>query len=125
MPISYSVDAVEGLVSIRWEGRITAAILDEHWRKLVGDPEVLACGASLGDLRQAELCFTGPELQELIRQHLVPVLASRKWITAILVDTKVQFGVGRQYSALTALTSNSNLFGDESEALAWLRTQRA
>jgi phage gp36-like protein len=122
-PISYSVDNALGVIFEVWHGEITASDLRRHWEDYLSDPTVLALRRTLVDLRAATIRFTGNELSNLISYLVIPVLKGQDWLTAILVEQPVQFGVSRQYQVFAERYSTDSIFHDYDEALLWLRRQ--
>ena len=120
MTTTYEIDSTQQLVRARWVGAIDAQALKAHWKEIVRDPGAENCRGSLGDLREAELCFTGAEMAALVRSILVQFLEGRSWKSAVLVERQVQFGVARQWDAFTGARVDVAIFDDEGKALDWL-----
>jgi hypothetical protein len=120
-PISYSVDKALGIIFEVWHGDVTAVDLRRYWEAYLANPDVLALRRTLVDLRGANIRFTGYELSNLVSTVVLPVLKGRDWITAIVVERPVQFGVSRQYQAFADQYSRDIIFHDYDEALHWLR----
>ena len=121
MPISYTIDYVQGVIFEVWRDDVTAADLHRHWRALHTDPEALAIRKTLVDVRGSRLLFTGDEMSDLVSSVVVPLLDGRDWITAILLEQPVHFGVSRQYQIFAERYSKDSIFHDYDEALHWLR----
>lgn len=122
MPITYSISADKAVIHEVWVGDISIKDLKEYWATYLQDPDVMTIRKTLVDLRQATILFTGQELSNLIR-IVVPVLQGKDWITALLVEEAVQFGVSRQYQVFAELYSNDSIFHDPKKAEQWLRQQ--
>lgn len=121
LPISYSIDKELGVVMTTWCGDITAADIRRHWERFFSDPEVLAAGRSVADVRAANFQFTGQELSNLVAEVVVPLLVGRSWRTAIVVARPAQFGVSKQFQVYAQLFSTGRIFHDPGEALRWIR----
>ena len=120
-PITYSIDQDSGIISEVWRGDVTAADLRRYWGAYLANPDVLALRRTLVDLRAANIRFTGAELSNLVSTVVLPALKGRDWITAIVVEQPVQFGVSRQYQVFADHYSSDSIFYDYEEALLWLR----
>lgn len=120
MGMSYKVDKALGVVFEKWSGTITAKELGPYWRGLVADPEVLACDKVLVDVRDVVPGFSGEEVRKLVVAILEAPLKERSFKIAVLVSKPVQYGVARQFQVYSSLLSESEVFRDEAEALAWL-----
>jgi hypothetical protein len=88
---------------------------------LLTDPEALAIRKTLVDVRGSRLLFTGDEMSELVASVVVPLLDGRDWISAILLEQSVHFGVSRQYQMFAERYSKDSIFHDYDQALQWLR----
>jgi hypothetical protein len=124
MPITYVVDREVGVIHEKWSGEVDAAELGDYWRGYLSDSAVLDLRATLVDMRSAEIQFTGAELKSLIASVVNPVLEGRSWLTAIVVDHPVQFGVSRQYHAFAEHYSEDAIFSDPEAAMGWLLQHR-
>jgi hypothetical protein len=122
MPISYTLDEAEGLITEVWTGEIAASDLASHWERYLADPEVLRIRRTLVDLRECRILFKGAELSTLIKSIVIPILNGRDWKTAIVVDDPAQFGVSRQYQAFAESYSRDAIFSDPEDARRWLLT---
>lgn len=120
MPITYATDCEKKLITEVWTGEITAECVAAYWKRYLDDPEVLAIRRTLVDLRQANILFTGSDLQTLIQNIVLPVLKGRDWKTAIVVEGPIQYGVSRQYQVFADIYSTDAIFYDIEEALHWL-----
>jgi hypothetical protein len=120
MPIKYDIDRPRGIIIETWWGKITKETVAHHWEKCLSDPEVLDCRRTLADLRQTEIAFTGPELEQLVKAVAIPKLTGKKWKTAILVSNSLQFGSSRQYQVFAESFSKDSIFYDETAAILWL-----
>lgn len=122
--IAYVVDPGLDLVLEEWSGDITRDALAAHWSGLMQDMTALRCRRTLVDFSAATIHLHGQDLVELIDNVLLPALQGRRWITAIVAASAVQYGFGRQYLAFGARFSNTRIFREVDEALAWLATER-
>lgn len=120
MPITYSIDREDNLITEIWTGRIAAGDLEAYWRRLLSDPEVMAIRRTLVDLRKAEILFTGGELAALVDAVVTPKLAGRRWKTAVVVERPAQFGTVRQYQVFAGHFSSDAIFHDLDDARRWL-----
>ncbi len=126
MPITYSIEVEEGgaIIVETWSGQITGNDLAAHWKVYLADPEVLKIRRTVVDLRNAEILFFGPELNDLIQTIVAPKLDDLDWKTAIVVSNAVQFGVSRQYQVFAAWYSLDSIFDDFAAARTWLLAQK-
>lgn len=120
MPITYTTDREKKLITEIWTGDISAEHLAAYWKKYLEDPDVLAIRRTLVDLRQADILFTGRDLDDLIQRIVLPVLQGRIWKTAIVVEKPVQYGTGRQYQVFAERYSRDAIFYDLEDARSWL-----
>jgi hypothetical protein len=120
MPITYAIDRDAKLITETWAGQIRRDDVAEYWRRFLSDPEVMEIRCTLADLRQAEFCITGAELDALVRGIIIPALDGRDWRTALVVGGPVQFGVSRQYQVFAERFSRNAIFRSIEEARAWL-----
>jgi hypothetical protein len=118
-PISYVVDEGLDLILEEWRGDVTAELLGGHWRAFVANPRVLACRRTVVDITDANVLLVGQDFRNLIDSIVTPALKGRKWVTAIVVRSDVQYGISRQYGAY-ALYSEDQIFRSVAEALAWI-----
>lgn len=120
MPIDCTPRPEDGFVEVTWSGTITACDLSRRWSEILPDPEVLRIGRALTDVREADLAFSGAELAEAVRTVAVPALQGRKWRSAIVVRTPLQFGVSRQYEVFAKEFGEAGIFFDLDAARRWL-----
>lgn len=120
MPIAYAIDQENQVVRTTWTGEVTADDLVSHWEELFADPQALALGRSVVDLRDAELKITGAELDQLLSTVAPRLLQGRRWKTAVLANKPAQYGSGRQFEVLSEAVSRSATFHDYDEAVRWL-----
>lgn len=120
MPITYTTDREKKLITEVWTGGIDAPHLAAYWKRYLEDPEVLAIRRTLVDLRQADILFTGRDMDDMIRDIVLPVLQGRDWKTAIVVEKPVQYGTGRQYQVFANRYSKDAIFYDVEDARSWL-----
>jgi hypothetical protein len=120
--ITGEVDAEAGVILERWTGVVTSADVEAYWTKLVSDPRVLACTASLANISECTLQLSGGDVQRLAMKILAPVFQGRKMKSAVVVDDPVQYGVARQYRAYASSFTESAIFTDIDAARAWIRS---
>ena len=123
MPIQNRLERDARVIIETWSGTITIRDVDEYWHRLLTDPEALELRRTIADLRDADIAFSGAELEALVRRYVVPTLAGRTWRTAIVVAHPVQFGVSRQHEAFAERYSESEIFDDVSKAMVWMSAQ--
>lgn len=119
MPIRYETGPDDIILST-WEGEVSADELATHWRVLLSDPDALRLRRSIADLRRATLRFTGEELRGLVNAIVVPMLAGRRWRTALVTASDENFGVSRQYQVFASYYSQDAIFRDLESARRWL-----
>jgi hypothetical protein len=120
MPITYTIDSEQKLITELWTGEIQAADLAEYWKQYLGDLDVMAIRRTIVDLRQAVILFKGSDMDNLIQSIVLPALKGKDWKTAIVVDNPTQFGISRQYQAFAHLYSKDAIFHSMEEAQSWL-----
>jgi len=121
MPITYSIDPQLGVIFEKWSGDVLASDLASYWRSYLADPEVIAIRKTVVDLRDSNPRFTGAELADLINTIVLPVLAGREWVTAIVVGKPVHVGVSRQYQVFAERYSRDAIFEEPEQALVWVQ----
>jgi hypothetical protein len=121
MPITYSIDPQQGVIFEKWSGDVLASDLASYWRSYLADPEVIAIRRTVVDLRDSNPRFTGAELAELINTIVLPVLAGRGWVTAIVIGKPVHVGVSRQYQVFAERYSRDAIFEEPEQALVWVQ----
>ena len=121
MPITYSIDPQQGVIFEKWSGDVQASDLASYWRSYLADPEVIAIRRTVVDLRDSNPRFTGAELAELINTIVLPVLAGRGWVTAIVIGKPVHVGVSRQYQVFAERYSRDAIFEEPEQALVWVQ----
>jgi hypothetical protein len=124
MPITYSIDSQRDVIFELWSGDVSAVDLGEYWKRFLADPRVMACRKTLVDLRGCNICFTGAELSHLVETIVLPILGDQDWTTAIVVESRVQYGVARQYHVFAEHYSRDAIFFEPDAALAWLLRTR-
>lgn len=120
MPITYTIDDAGKLITEIWTGEVRAEDLAAHWRRILGDPEVLAIRRTVVDLRESVILFSGSQLDVLIKSIALPLLNGRDWKTALVVKDPTQFGVSRQYHVFAEHYSTDTIFRNVEEARTWL-----
>lgn len=124
MPITYRVDRERRIVFTTWTGRIDAADLAAYFRAYGADAEALACRRGIQDMREAELVFTGQELQSLTSMLVLPVMRRvGKATTAFIVNRAVQYGSVRQWEVFSETMVHAAIFEDVESAFTWLLAQ--
>jgi hypothetical protein len=121
MPITYSIDPQLGVIFEKWSGDVLASDLASYWRGYLADPQVIAIRKTVVDLRDSNPRFTGAELSELINTIVLPVLAGREWVTAIVIGKPVHVGVSRQYQVFAERYSRDAIFEEPEQALVWVQ----
>jgi hypothetical protein len=118
--IRYAVDAELNLILEEWSGDVTRDALNAHWIEFLSDQSVLNCRRTIIDLTDAVMAFNGDDLYFLIDQLIKPALGDRKWITALIVESPLQFGISRQYGAYADFYSQDMIFATYNEAKEWI-----
>ena len=120
MPITYTIDYNQKLISEEWTGEIRANDLADYWKRYLSNPDVLAIRRTIVDLRQAVILFNGADMNYLIQSIVRPILAGRNWKTAIVIEKPLQLGISRQYQAFAERYSKDEIFYTIDEARNWL-----
>lgn len=120
MGITYFIDEESSALYEKWEGPLRREDVANYWRFFSNNAKAIACTRNLVDIRDAEILFTGEELEKLVHDYLLPLAGIAETKTAILVAQPVQIGVSRQYQVFKQTTGEDALFSDETEAWAWL-----
>jgi hypothetical protein len=122
MPITYTVDRDQKLITEIWTGDVHGSDLGAYWTEYLKDPDVLKIRRTLVDLRQAVIHFNAYELSILVGNIVFPVVYDKrwKWKTAIVVGNTAQFKVSRQYQALAKYYSEDAIFDTVEQARNWL-----
>jgi hypothetical protein len=120
MPITYAVDKTRNFVLVTWQGDVTAQDYRVHLQTMLEDSDALRAGRSLTDLRQANVLLSGAELKAVGAAEANPRLVGRQWKTAVVVSSPLNFGLARQYGALSQSEESDSVFRDYDDALAWL-----
>ncbi len=94
--------------------------LRDYWRVYLADTEVLGPRRTVAGRRDADIAFTGRELQVLVNTLVLPILGDGDWKTAIIVRHPVQFGVARQYNVFADHYGEDLIFHAPHEARMWL-----
>ena len=114
------IDHERGFLRGTWTGRVTGIELADATRTLLANPEAMQLGRSLTDLRHAELDLHSTDFSRALLGLIAPGLRDRRYRIALLVADALQFGLGRQFLAITAPYIEGEVFYDEEEALTWL-----
>lgn len=120
MPITYTIDYNQKLITEVWTGEIQAVDLAEYWKRYLGDPDVLTIRRTIVDLRQAVILFNGLDMSYLIQSIVQPILAGRDWKTAIVIEKPLQLGISRQYQIFAERYSKDAIFYSIGEARSWI-----
>jgi hypothetical protein len=120
MPISYTHDTARRITVVTWSGTVTAREFADHYRLLLTDDTADGYRRCIADLRNCVIDISGEQIRDAIQTTVKPLLGSRPWRSAILVNDPVAFGISRQYAAYSQAFSQSQIFSDEREGLAWL-----
>ena len=122
MPITYTVDHDQKLITEIWTGDIHATDLGAYWTEYLKDPDVLKIIRTLVDVRQAVIQFSAYELSILVGNIVLPVVHDRKWKwkTGIVAGNATQFKASRQYQALAQYYSEDAIFDTVEQARSWL-----
>ena len=122
MPITYTIDHDQKLITEIWTGDVEGGDLEAYWKHYLKDPDVLKIRCTLVDIRQARIRFNAHQLSILVGNIVFPVLYDRnlKWKTAIVVGNTAQFRVSREYHALAKHYSDDSIFDTVEGARAWL-----
>ncbi|MBX3175336.1 MAG: hypothetical protein KF709_13055 [Gemmatimonadaceae bacterium] len=123
MPIHYRIDPTTQTVYETWTGTVNAEQLGAYWSASLRKDEFLTCGKTIADVRAADVELVGADLQVLIQGIAVPLLAGRRWLTAVVVASPSQFGTARQYEVFSEVFSTGGIFHDLESAEAWLAAQ--
>ncbi len=123
MPASYIHD--DGFIRDRYVGPVAIDELAAHWRVLLADPFVRACGRSLADIRDVELTFIGTDLAAALRGVMAPQTPPGGWQVAVVVSRPIEMGIARQLQLLAGDLMRCRIFTDETEAAAWLLSDGA
>jgi hypothetical protein len=123
MPASYTRE--DGYIRDRYVGPVGIDELAAHWRVVLADPFVRACGRSLSDIRDVELTFIGTDLAAALRGVMAPNTPPGGWRIALLVSRPIEMGIARQLQLLAGALMTARIFTDETEATAWLLSDEA
>jgi hypothetical protein len=122
--IRYAIDPEQDLILEEWDGTVSAWDLEKHWKEFLKHEAVINCRRTVVDISKSQITVTGQDFSWLIDSLVKPVLKGRKWITAIVVTSDYQFGVGRQYGVYAESYSRDQIFKDPGEAFEWISTRR-
>ena len=103
MPITYTVDRDQKLITEIWTGDVHANDLEAYWIQYLKDPDVMAIRRTIVDMRRAVIHFHGSQLAALVDSIVLPALQGRNWKTALVVENPIHFGVSRQYQAFAPI----------------------
>ena len=122
MPITYRIDPGLGLVLRRFEGETTAEDFERHWRELMSDPELPAEGPLLlvADMCECEFRLYGEDVHQIVNCVIEPLLAGRRWVSALVVSSSTQRGVANQFMVYSERCGVTQMFRDMDEATRWV-----
>ena len=124
MPISYEIDRESGVAFRRYEGEITIDEIAANWREMLSDPRagVHSYFALVSDMRNGNILYTGAQLEQFVRSVLAPSLGGRRMLSAMVVESPLQFGVMRQFSSYADDLGEVGVFYDLESARGWLES---
>ena len=120
MPIEYRIDHGLGVVSHEFTGEISFADLAHHWRRLLSDPELPDPLVMFADLRRCRMLVRGEDTSRLVHAVIQPLLKGRRWVSAVVADSNAEYGVTKQFTVYSSHCGETEVFREESEAVAWL-----
>ena len=120
MALARSIDHERRFLRGTWSGVVAAADIIAAVDSLLADPEAWAVGRSLTDMRAAELELHPADINAALLGSIAPNFGQRQWRMALLVTTPLQYGICRQFLALTSSNFSGDVFYDEAAALTWL-----
>lgn len=120
MVLVRTIDHERSFLHGRWSGVVVAADIIAAVDSLLADPEAWALGRSLTDMRAADLDLHPADINDTLLGSIAPHFGQRKWRMALLVKTPLQFGICRQFLALTSSNFAGEVFYEEAAALTWL-----
>ena len=123
MTISYEIQHTHDLIAETWQGDITIDQLRAYWRDMLADEEVMKIRKTLVDVRSATIGFSDEEFDRAVTEVIIPALAGRDWITAIVVNTSRQLQLGSRYHSYAARYSSDVVFSSVDDAKRWLMNQ--
>jgi len=100
MPITYSIDKRNGIISEVRTGQVSTMDLAAHWKRLLADPDALAIRRTPVDLRNSDIAFSGEQMFDLVRTMVEPTLNGR--------DLAIR-AAGRRLSSIRGVTPVSSL----------------
>lgn len=101
-------------------GAVSSAQVGQFWRRMLEDPEALAIGRHLDDLRDCRFTFSGNEWLNLVKTFLVPAPPHARWKAAFVVNSSEMYGVLRQFVAYAGQLVEAEIFQELKSAEAWL-----
>jgi hypothetical protein len=124
MPISYSIHPSRRFVLEVWSDDVTTRHVKSLWKAYLADREVLAIRKTLADMRRGNPIVTGSEMWDLILEIALPGLKGRDWKTAIVVATRIQYGLARQFQVFAEpYNKHVAIFEAYDEAARWIEGQ--
>ena len=120
MPIEYNIDPELGIVNHEFTGEIFYKDFEAYWRRFLSEPNLPEPLVMLADLRNCELRVDGEDVQRLARTVIEPLLGDRRWISAVIVASNVEYGVTKQFIVYSARFGETEVFRDAGEAIRWL-----
>lgn len=118
MPVSYTIDPTQKLVTTRIWGTVTNEDVEQHNRQLRADPLFDPTYRQLADMSDVTLnMVTFDNVQETARDQYFSPGARR----ALVVSDDTTFGLCRMYATYAeSLGQVVNVFRDRKEGEAWL-----
>jgi len=118
MPIRFLIE--KGVVFRELLGDVTFDALVKHWGEIFTNAELPDPFAIITDLRSCNLLINGKDVQRLV-ETIRPRMKGRRWISAAVVKSPVQFGVTRQFMTHASEFGENAVFYDFDEAVRWVR----
>lgn len=121
MPESYEIDPGRALVVCRAWGQFTNRDLQEHYRRLMADPDFDPDYAQLADLRGVTDFTVGSEqIESAARQRVFSPGTPR----AFVAPKGVGFGLARMFASYAPDEQEVHVFGRMEDAETWLAGER-
>jgi hypothetical protein len=122
MPITYTIDAEAGILSVKWHGEVSLQELARHWDTLLNDSAFLEISRALTDLRASTFAFSHTEFWRTIDNHYRDAIEFKSFRVAILVASEDHERYAGIWKTLVPKTVTVRLFHDSAPASAWLRS---
>ncbi|MCB1090063.1 MAG: hypothetical protein KDL87_00925 [Verrucomicrobiae bacterium] len=122
MPIPYQIYPQHRLVYVRGSGTLRLSEVTDHFARLAVDPAYQAPMLKLVDYRtvnMGELTFAEIRRVATVKEGLMKAFEGER--TAFIVDSDLNFGLGRQHQSLMSETNiDVNVFRSFEDAVRWL-----